>query len=363
MCRRRHPREEECKIRNEKLGIYVTPDVEEGGIWPTTYSTALKKAKEGCFSTIWILVGWKDVEKEEGVYDWSVVDMRINKARENTFNIGIRTLIIATGNDEKGNFVSELTTPHDVSQDMSSLDFKQRAVMFYRELVTRYKGKVKHIAVGNSVNDYFEHYPEQWEGFKIVYPEIVDAIHAIDSAITVMNDLNYGESFYSDKKKMQKYLDYFGSSNDDAFGFIFYFIDSVYYGDFENFSNRTLDKIFDEMNQRTGDKKVYIIETAMFSENPHTQEDWTELQSKYVEMLLTTVLQKDFVLGVSWFTLYDARDLPFVPWDARAGLGLFDANGNPKKAWETWKAYVKRAAPGRSQFSVRLHKVFARLFS
>ncbi|MGD2248174.1 MAG: hypothetical protein PVF58_07180 [Candidatus Methanofastidiosia archaeon] len=334
------PAVEESEIKGEKLGIYVTPDVEESEIWPKTYSTALNKAKEG-FSTIWILASWKDIEKEEGVYDWSVIDMRINAARDKTFNVGIRTLIITTGNDEKGNFVSELTIPHDVNQNMSSTDFKQRAVTFYRELVTRYKGKVKYIAIGNSVNDYFEQYLEQWEGFKTVYPEIVDAIHTIDSDIIVMNDLNYGESFYSDKGKMQKYLDYFKSSTDDAFGFIFYFIDPVYYGDFENFSKGTLDKILEEMNQRTGDKKVYLIETAMFSKNPNTQEDWTELQSDYVEMLLTTALQKDFILGVSWFTLYDAKDLPFVPWDAKAGLGLFDAKGNPKKAWETWKAYAK----------------------
>jgi len=33
--------------------------------------------------------------------------------------------------------------------------------------------------------------------FKIVYPEIVDVVHTIDSKITVMNNLNYGESFIS----------------------------------------------------------------------------------------------------------------------------------------------------------------------
>ena len=335
------PAVEEYRIKNEKLGIYVTPDVEENEIWPTAYSNALNKAKEGCFSTIWILVDWKDVEQKDGIYDWSVVDMRINKAREKGFDVGIRTLIITTGNDEKGNFVSELTIPEHVSQDMSSADFKQRTLKFYRELITRYEGKVKYIAIGNSVNDYFEHYPERWEGFKIVYPEIVDALHNIDPTIIIMGDLNYGEFFYSDKGKMQKYLDYFGSSNDDAFGFIFYFIDPVYYSDTKNFNKRTLSKVLDEMNQRTGDKKVYIIETAMFSKNPHTGEDWIELQSDYVKMLLRTAPQKDFILGVSWFTLYDAKDLPFVPWDAKAGLGLFDANGNPKKAWEAWKVYAK----------------------
>ena len=337
----RNPVTEEY-TKNEKLGIYVTPDVEENEIWPTTYSTALNKAKEGCFSTIWVLAGWEDIEQKDGLYDWSVMDMRIDKARENNLDVGIRTLIITTGNDEKGNFVSELTIPPDVDQDMSSADFEQRAVRFFCELTTRYKGKVKYIAVGNSVNDYFEYYPEQWEGFKSVYSKIVDAIHTIDSTIIIMSDLNYGESFYSDKGKMQKYLDYFKLSNDDAFGFIFYFIDPVYYGDFGNFNKRTLSNVLDEMDQRTEGKKVYIIETAMFSKNPGTGEDWKKLQSDYVGMLLTTALQKDFILGVSWFTLYDAKDLPFVPWDAKVGLGLFDADGNPKKAWETWEVYAMK---------------------
>lgn len=332
---------EECTTKNEKLGIYVTPDVEENEIWPTSYSKALEKAKEGCFDTIWILVSWRDVEKGDGIYDWSVVDMRINKAREEGFNIGIRTLIITTGNDEYGNFISELTIPDDVNQNMSSIGFKERVLKFYQELMTRYIGKVKYIAIGNSVNDYFEHHQKQWESFKKVYPEIVDVIHKIDSNIIVMSDLNYGESFYSDKGKMKKYLDYFGSSRDDAFGFIFYFIDPVYYGDFENFNKETLNKVLDEMNKRTGNKKVYIIKTAMFSENPHTGEDWTELQSDYVEMLLTTAPQKDFIAGISWFTLYDAKDLSFIPLDARLGLGLFDSEGKPKKAWETWKRYTK----------------------
>ena len=66
-----------------------------------------------------------------------------------------------------------------------------------------------------------------------------------------------------------------------------------------------------------------------------------QLQSDYVIMLLGVTMQRDFIIGVSWFTLYDAADLPSVVVDAKMGHGFFYSKGKPKKAWETWKEYSK----------------------
>jgi len=59
-------------------------------------------------------------------------------------------------------------------------------------------------------------------------------------------------------------------------------------------------------------------------------------------MLLKTATERDWILGVAWWQMYDAKDEPDVPWDFKATFGLFDAEGKPKPAWETWK---RLAAP------------------
>jgi hypothetical protein len=56
-------------------------------------------------------------------------------------------------------------------------------------------------------------------------------------------------------------------------------------------------------------------------------------------------MEKDDILGVSWWLLYDAKDLPGVAWDVKATFGLFDAEGRPKPAWETWKRLAGRKTP------------------
>jgi hypothetical protein len=59
------------------------------------------------------------------------------------------------------------------------------------------------------------------------------------------------------------------------------------------------------------------------------------------EWLFTTARQKDYLAGICWWLLYDAKDSPNVPWDLKAGFGLFDSAGHPKEAWSKWtEAYA-----------------------
>ncbi len=108
------------------------------------------------------------------------------------------------------------------------------------------------------------------------------------------------------------------------------------YNDIHNFNITTLQTVLDTLHSLGRGKKLYIIETAAFSTNPKSGKDMSALQSRYVRMLLTTAKQKDYIAGICWWQLYDAKDLPGVPWDIRAGFGMFDSAGNPKVSWKAW---------------------------
>jgi beta-xylosidase len=63
----------------------------------------------------------------------------------------------------------------------------------------------------------------------------------------------------------------------------------------------------------------------------------SEVQGRYADMLIRAVVEREYIIGLSWWQLYDADDAPDVPWDFKAGFGLFDSAGKPKPAWTTWR--------------------------
>jgi hypothetical protein len=228
------------------------------------------------------------------------------------------------------------------SQNMGSRQFREKAVSFYSQVASRYKGKARYIAVGNTVNKYFEKNPQQWKGFQQSCNPIVDVIHKAAPGILVVADLNPGGQYLANQEPLKKYVDFFSHSHDDFLGLVFYFIDAAYYaGDFRDFNIATLQNVLEGIHSMAPAKRLFLIETACFSTNPNTGNDMAAVQALYVNMLLTTAKEKDYLAGVCWWQLYDARDLPGVPWDLKASFGLFDSVGHPKEAWNKWtKAYA-----------------------
>jgi hypothetical protein len=321
----------------DKIGIYVTPHDESDPRFVVSYTQALETLK-GHARVVWALERWQRIETKEGGFDWSSLDRRVNKAAEQGFDVGLRLQLVLCGNDAQKHHVTVIQTPAYIGKTMDTDAFRSAVVRFYGTAAKRYKGKVKYIAVGNSVNEYFEQNPKDWEGFKKIYSKIVDAIHAADPKIVVMSDLASGKEFFTDEAMMSKYTDFFRESNDDAAGYLFYYITGVYYGnDFKNFGPETMMAALEKLHRWAGKKKIYIIETSCFSTHPKTGKDMSDTQSRFVEMLLKTVQDKDWILGVSWWLFYDAKDLPDVAWDMKATFGLISADGKPKPAWEIWK--------------------------
>lgn len=336
----------------DKIGLYVTPDEENDPEYNVSYTCAVDTLK-GYACTVWCLERWRRIETADGVFDWTSLDRRVNKAAERGFDLGLRLQLVLCGNDAQKRSVAMIQTPAYVGDTMDNEVFRTAIVRFFGTAAARYKGKVKYIAVGNTVNKYFERHPEHWEGFKKVYPAIVDAIHAADPGIIVMSDLASGDEFFNDEAKMDKYAAYYRACNDDAFGYLFYYISGVYYGkDFKNFGPENMQACLEKLKRWSGNKKFYIIETACFSSNPNTGKDMAEIQARFVDMLLSAVMDKEYILGVSWWLLYDAKNLPEVAWDVKAGFGLLDESGKGKPAWETWKKLAGREAAVPKQETV-----------
>jgi hypothetical protein len=123
---------------------------------------------------------------------------------------------------------------------------------------------------------------------------------------------------------------------------VFYFIAKEYYGgDFRNFNITTFQNVLEGLHSMAPGKRLFLIETACFSRNAKTGNDISAVEARYVNMLFTTARQKDYLAGICWWQLYDAKDSPNVPWDLKAGFGLFDSAGQPKEAWSKWtEAYA-----------------------
>ena len=323
---------------HEKLGISITPmGIEPRNWYKVTCETALDTAKEGRFKTIWFPVLWEWVEQSLGVYEFDTVDTIIKPAVDKGFDVGVRLMFIATGNDGQGNFSSVLQIPAHVNSDLSSPEFKVSFSNFCRAFARHYSGKVKYITVANSINNYFEQFPEgadKFDHFMSAYTDAVSAIHEEDPNIVVMPDLDFGGIYQDRVNSRARFLRPFLDTESNAIGFIVYLVEEDIYG---TISYDNMAAILDTMNMLTGNRQVYIVETAMFSKPPSTE----ELQSNYVELLLATIPQRDFIMGMAWFVLYDAVDLPEISWDFKGGFGFFDENGVPKKAWGTWRKYAK----------------------
>jgi hypothetical protein len=337
----------------DKLGINVFPRDENDPDFVMGYTQALEMIK-GHAQVIWTEERWKQVETKEGEFDWKSLDRRVNKAVELGFKVGLRLEFVLCGNDAKRNHLTTIQTPAYLGKTMDTDAFRDAVIRFYAAAATRYKGKVKYISVGNNVNEYFERHPKDWEPFKKIYPKIVDAIHAADPKVLVLSDLESAGpaefAFFADEAKMSKYTDFFRDSNDDGIGFLFYYINPVYYGnDFKNFGPETMMAALEKLHHWAGKKNIYIIETSCASVNAKTGKDRADLQARFVEMLLKAAQEKDWILGVSWFVFCDAKSLPDVAWDMKGTFGLIAADGKPKPAWETWKRLAASTRPAQTR--------------
>jgi len=320
----------------DKMGVYVTPWTDGDSRFPVGYSDALK-ALHGHASTVWILENWAAIETAPGQFEWDALDAQVNRAVDAGFNLGLRIQIILSGNNAQKRWVGVPRIPRFYSQNMGSQQFREKAAAFYSQVAQRYKGKARYIAVGNSVNKFFEKNHAQWVGFQQSYNAIVDAIHQAAPKILVVADVSPEGKYLPNQQPLKKYVDFFAHSHDDMFGLVFYFIVAEYYGgDFRNFNIATLRKVLDSLHSMAPQKKLFIIETACFSKHPKTGADISGVQTNYLDMLLTIAKEKDYLAGVCWWQLYDAKDLPGVAWDLKATFGLFDSSGQPKPAWNKW---------------------------
>ncbi len=320
----------------DQLGVYVTPATDNDQRFTTSYSEALKTLR-GHAAVVWILESWSDIETAPGQYDWTSLDFQLSQARQNGFQVGLRIQVVLCGNDAHKQQVAVSRIPRFYNQDMRSKEFQQRSVEFYRQVAERYKGSVRYVAVGNTVNKYFELNPNQWDGFVKCYDSIVDAIHTAAPGTLVVADITPGAQFFEQPELLRKYISFFAQSHDDLIGLVFYFITNVYFGeDFKNFNAQRLQEVLTQLHSMAPGKKLYIIETSCFSTHPKTGKDISAVQARYVEMLFEALRKEPFLAGICWWQLYDAKDLPDVPWDIRASFGFFDSDARPKPAWRAW---------------------------
>ena len=198
----------------DKIGVYVTPWSDGDSRFPAGYSDAIKTLQSHA-STVWILESWAAIETAPNRFDWTSLDQRVKTAVDAGFTVGLRIQVILSGNDAQKRWVGVSRIPRFYDQNMGSRQFREKATAFYGQIAQRYKGGARYIAVGNTVNKYFEKNLSQWKGFQQSYNAIVDAIHQAAPGMLVVADLNPGGEFFTNPERLKEYVDFFSQSHDD----------------------------------------------------------------------------------------------------------------------------------------------------
>lgn len=325
------------QVNPPKVGMYVTPcGPDPNSEYLVNYETALEKAKEGHINTVWAVIPWPWVETTASAYDWSRADAIILPASQQGFNVGVRLMILLTGD---GTSIIAPVFPPGISHDLASASFQNSVVAFFHAFAARYGDKIKYLTIANGINNYFDKAPGQFAPFLQAYARILDTVHQAAPNVVVMPDLDFRLIYTNQNDHRQKILNPFLAANNDAIGFMCYPIDGAVYG---AYSPSKIPELLDLMGQLAGGKPVYIVETAMLSKNPNTGEDWEQFQADFVDQYFTEIPPRSFLSGFAWFTLYDSKDRPDISWDIKVGCGLIRWDGTPKRAWDAWK---RRSAP------------------
>ena len=304
------------------------------------FTDAFNKAREGGINiAIWGLQ-WGKVEPYLGKYDWNFINYRILKTKQQGFKLALIIEIIRT--NKLGMLPKDL--PFKGFNDSLIVNaFKK----FIRSLLTRYRGMIHYIFIGNEVNCYFHKYPNQIKYFKNFCQEVIDEIKSIDNGIKVGVVSAYHIAKNYNELDLLKEISEIG----DIVGLTIYMEEDYTYPNVND-----TEKYFSEiLNYLSKNKKIAVTETGWSSNGPRGS---IEKQIEYIKRLSKIAKNnKNRFEFVSWVLIYDiSKNLNikiaesfgintetvygknFLNW--QGSLGLIKNNGIEKPAWTIWKKYM-----------------------
>lgn len=300
-----------------------------------TLKDAFQKAKEGGFKLAIWTSDWGSVEPSLGNYEWAFLDYVTEKTKQQDFKFSL-SLEIAQIADNP-NYPKEINfTKFDEP------DFLNRFKSFTRALVSRYKGKIDYLWIGQEVDVYLYNHPEQKEPMIKLFREFEKEAKSIDPAIKVGFVGAYHLAKEIGNIKVLQEL----AQEGDVVAFTVYPEEN---SDIRNPSQTQ--NYFEEMMTLFPTKKIAIHETAWSSGGPKGNKN---KQAEYAKELSNIIdKHKDRFEFLSWYLLHDFSEEDNLAAAAEYGvegskelldwhgsLGLLKNNGNEKAAWKTWENYM-----------------------
>lgn len=289
---------------------------------PSVHDPKMYKAVADAGATI-IRLGfnWDQIERTKGKPDWTYLDKQVELAIDN--NLAIVGLINSTPSWAS-------PTGKDTPFYAPKIEAKAEFESFCRQLVARYKGRIKYWEFWNEANGFGWHTDKGYNlaeeyvpWLKIAYVTLKEADPSCLVGLTGLDDADGNGPIY-----LRKVYELGGKGYFDAV------IDHPYYmnGPYKPDKILALRAIMDE----NGDNSLPIWITELGWECKDREEEVARYLTEYFNILSKP--EFDYIPIATYHTICDFS-LQF---------GLMDKDLKPRPAYEAFKSYPKPARPGIS---------------
>ena len=307
-----------------------------------SFEEDIKSIQELAVSTIRVPLQWQFVKISPGEFDWSTVDRLVKAAQTKQVEVlfTIRTVFRKEKpKHKKGSIqISQITPP--------SVDAKEW-VYFIETLANRYRGQGVNYEIENEVNS-----EAFWKGDLEEYLELLksgyDAIKKSDLQAKVLpSAMGCGitQNFQSESagrevwKRHDKWLQAILSTKKfDVVNIHDYYFPNEIVANGLSFRSY-LEHVQDVMKKSgLGDRSIWITETGFVSApadaGGRTDKGSPEKQAVWLKEAYEQAFQSG-IKRIYWLLLRDRKEPYF------GSMGLADAKGNPRPAWNSFQQIIK----------------------
>lgn len=278
---------------------------------------------------------WPELEPKKGKYNFEGLDFQVEYARKLDLSMSYTLRLIDT---VKRDLPSDLNR-----KPWSDRELRARALGLIEALAPHFKDRVKWFMFGNEIDGYFNKHPDEIGDFVSLYTQVANRLKELAPDVQVSSTLMFGgvDTLDGSLKSLGDRLD---------------FLSFTYYPVNPNFTVQDPGaprRDFARMKQAAGDRKIVLQEIGYPTSpiNNSSQEKQAEFFRNVFEQLRAN---RDTIVAGSFFLLADLRDKFVKDLTAYYGvdaevfrsflqtLGMFDAQGKPKKSWEVFQEELRR---------------------
>jgi len=282
----------------------------------------------------WLSVdfAWKDIEKEEGKYNFSYYDFIL----ENAERTGLHVLAkVGNGYNGVRSCVPEWTV------ELSNEEYLIHLADYARAVAERYGEKIEYYAIENEPNSFRMHLINRWrvgdwseERLTAILKAIENSIRSVDKDAEIVLSVAVAPGWldWIDRVNKEVSFDIVGIQVYKGAGFI---ADSI-------------------KKAKEYGKEVFVLETGMSTFNRCDGE-----QAEFINDAVTAT----FLSGGDGIFIYQYRDNPDEELGDEKHFGLIDENGNEKKSFFAYKEIIESISQpgnGRMKFDLTIKEKLSR---